>query len=750
MVENFRFSTVANMWLLQQFPLCRFSGDLGGGACSSSRASSVRDAPSGVTVDERGADLSSPEMLKSLAKKLDLHHPSGAESSSASSNPAIPESSSSELWKGRTPHLSSPPLRRRGSGGRSSSDLVVNCKQQQQDSNGASPDSRAGGANGSASPGSVVSPGSAGSSNKPPIFPAPDRSSNGLKIALKKTTEGASPSFLRGGSHGGEAAAAGAANGGGEVPAFMKEFAGVVRRRSAATAPAGFNPNEPAPPRPADSSARPHSAILPGRKLSAAAAATVSPEMPRHSSSSSSRRRSDFMMKYEQLANRASEALSMVEAMEAADKEETAPPQYDASPLSPEPEDVEFDEEEVLKTCQNFLKDYDDSKRRKSLTMAEPPVPKPRGSIAKTPNCQEVSFKSTRRVSSSMLGSAGGSPTPSIRNRSSSLTLLDNRAPRTSSAPGHSRGAGEEAEFVLKPILKKSSEDLDKVYYSEHRPVPILKNKDSSDSAVAAAPAVMSSGFVGGATSGVGGSVGGGILKKKSADDGQPRPDHIRIRSPSPDSSGRAPRPILRSRNNSTCDERMSSPEPAAIQSILKRRSSTEDLDLDPASRSSPEPQGILKRKYSSANTSGSHTPESTDGSGGRPISSILKRGQQQQQQHQGSSLEDVEFSSERIKSILKKKQFSTDDELEDQGFSSAHERPRSILKSRKSEESLSPLSDPNEGAGGGVLVVANAARKSPGGGGEFEPRPILKHKDSREDLASGSRSRTLSPTSHE
>ena len=59
-------------------------------------------------------------------------------------------------------------------------------------------------------------------------------------------------------------------------------------------------------------------------------------------------------------------------------------------------------------------------------------------------------------------------------------------------------------------------------------------------------------------------------------------------------------------------------------------------------------------------------------------------------------------------------------------------------------------MSDPNEASS----LAASAARKSPASGAtaDFEPRPILKHKDSREDLmaATGNRSRTLSPPSHE
>ena len=494
-----------------------------------------------------------------------------------------------------------------------------------------------------------------------------------------------------------------------EVPSFMREFAGVVRRRSGSH----FNPNESAPPKPGDASPtppRPQSAVFPSRKFSASAASSEVPSKPATPPVASSRRKSDFMARYEELAMRANAALSLAENFQSHEK-------FDG-PMSPEPEEVEFNEEEVLKTCKDFLKDYDNSKRRKSLT--EAPVPKPRESL------KTASFV-TKSPNSSMEATP---PIPSLRSRSSSLTLLDKRSP-----PSNISASSRHQTELPKPILKKSSEDLNNFSQVsvDPKPIPILKHKDS-DSSISFNLSVASS------------TTASGILKKKAtAEEGPSRPDHIRIRSPSPDLD-HAPRPILRSRNNSTCDERMSSPEP---QSILKRRSSTEDLDFDTA-RSSPEPQGILKRKYSSAGTSGSHSPESMDG-GYRHISSILKK--------QGS-LEDVDMNDEKIKSILKKRQASTDDELEEVPV----ERPRrSILKSKKSEESLSPLSDPNE-----VVVSTVVTRRAPpihptnvefesngvstpiGANPDVKPRPILKHKESREDIFGGSRSRTLSPSNDE
>ena len=47
---------------------------------------------------------------------------------------------------------------------------------------------------------------------------------------------------------------------------------------------------------------------------------------------------------------------------------------------------------------------------------------------------------------------------------------------------------------------------------------------------------------------------------------------------------------------------------------------------------------------------------------------------------------EEEEWMEPKPKSILKKKQWSTDDELDDRS-----DRPKSILKSRRSEESISP-----------------------------------------------------------
>ena len=155
-------------------------------------------------------------------------------------------------------------------------------------------------------------------------------------------------------------------------------------------------------------------------------------------------------------------------------------------------------------------------------------------------------------------------------------------------------------------------------------------------------------------------------------------------------------------------------------------------------SRSSPEPppaavvHGILKRKLSLGNSS----PDQCIVAGA--VSSILKKSAGASSSRHGS-LEDLTSGSnpppDGIKSILKKRhQNSTDDELEqviyfqkcnltsfflNHYLSQDQELPRSILKSRRSEESLSPLSDdcvpmiPSGGAGAsGSMTGMSVFRK--------------------------------------
>ena len=155
-------------------------------------------------------------------------------------------------------------------------------------------------------------------------------------------------------------------------------------------------------------------------------------------------------------------------------------------------------------------------------------------------------------------------------------------------------------------------------------------------------------------------------------------------------------------------------------------------------SRSSPEPpHSILKRKLS-VGSLGSHSPE---GSliGGSGFSSILRKKSHSQHSSCQGSLEDLSCEGEKIRSILKKRStVSTDDELVD----SCHERPKSILKGRRSEESLSPLSDPSD------PVFRN--RSDPDNPSN-SIRPILKQRDSREEFSpvhegQGRREKSSSP----
>jgi hypothetical protein len=169
----------------------------------------------------------------------------------------------------------------------------------------------------------------------------------------------------------------------------------------------------------------------------------------------------------------------------------------------------------------DFLKDYDKSKQRRSLdagVAASPPVPKPR---------QFVASGNTSSAAADLLSTE--SPKPSLRTRSSSLTIHDKRSGPEDVVQAESNATDDRVvvghrTVLPKPILKKSSEDL--------KPVPILKNRVDTDSAQATASSSTSS-------SSGSGSVAGGILKRKSVTDSgnettASRPDHVRIRSPSP------------------------------------------------------------------------------------------------------------------------------------------------------------------------------------------------------------------------
>ena len=219
-----------------------------------------------------------------------------------------------------------------------------------------------------------------------------------------------------------------------------------------------------------------------------------------------------------------------------------------------------------------FLPNFQNSSQQRTT-----PIPKPRQFISGRPLSEP--------------------PKPSVRTRSSSLTLHD----KTNEQPvadlldvvhhhPHHKVLDQNPVFP-KPILKKSSDDI-----SVGR--PILKRKDSENSLVI--PATSGSLAVttsGGSTSTVVSSgsvtVGGSMssdqvksglkssLKRKSVtktdDNSLPttsKPDHVRIRSPSPDLELRPTSGILRSRNSSLGEEEFP-------QSILKRRNSQDDLIMD-------------------------------------------------------------------------------------------------------------------------------------------------------------------------
>ena len=250
-----------------------------------------------------------------------------------------------------------------------------------------------------------------------------------------------------------------------------------------------------------------------------------------------------------------------------------------------------------------------------------------------------------------------------------------------------------EGDEKLKPILKKSTEDLGE----SHKFPSILKTRDDF------------------------GYFQSNLLKSK--------PDHVRIQSPSFDCSEniriRSPSPDF---DNESTDQngdlvveesQSQSPGPE-VSSILKnryRRASADSISLSMEGDEDEGRGGILKMRRKASFGSGCHSPESRDEStksilkkssrnSSRTCSrsgsteeldlestkSILKSNRSSRTCSRSGSQEelDLDFDDEwdpKPKSILKKKPGSTDDELEDQ--------PKSILKSRRSEESLSPTSEP-------------------------------------------------------
>ena len=345
-----------------------------------------------------------------------------------------------------------------------------------------------------------------------------------------------------------------------DLPPFMKEF--VLRRQQSHS-----STSTPEAAKRRITQSRPQSAFIPRR--SSSAQAEQSPDSSSASPRSDpNRRRSDFVSRYESLLNRCQAATKAVDELDllrlqksSANTSKNENEDVNVEDVidvddGDEDESVDFNEEEVLQRCQEFQKDYQERKSKKKQV----PVPKPRKSITGRPLSEP--------------------PKPSVRTRSSSLTLHDKNTNNTtdSNTDLELQSKVNENPVFPKPILKKSSDDI-----SFAR--PILKRKDSESSLLANNPTSSSSG--GASASVVSGIVtasgsgqsthGGGILKRKSVTDNDnaipsiPKPDHVRIRSPSPDLDLR---PILRSRNSSLGEEEFP-------QSILKRRNSQDDLIMD-------------------------------------------------------------------------------------------------------------------------------------------------------------------------
>ena len=534
---------------------------------------------------------------------------------------------------------------------------------------------------------------------------------------------------------------------------FSRELDKVKRRRS-------FNPNEAAPPRPTDLT-RPHSVY----RMENQNNNRVQDQPDTNNKTDKERRKSDFLSRYEELTCKAALAIKSVDQIVAKDRnnennrnEGNVHPLLD-SPLTPEVESVEFNEEEVLKTCQDFLEDYDRSKTR-----GPGPIPAPRLSLT-----NRVAFPSARhrpasnnlkREDGDVLEVARRPPTnhlsrededlleaaqeKSFWETSSVFEKLDNVNPeafdskiirtRSSSLTIH-----DKSEEKIKPILKKSTEDL-----AEHNKFPsILKTRDDFG------------------------------LNSKTKHEG--KSEHVRIRSPSCDRNEhvriRSPSPDFENETIDLCDDdgRSSSPEVPSILKARFRRTSVDGITFDDLNDG--EPQSILKRKSSFG--SGSHSPEGnsentrsilkkSSRNSSRTCSrsgsieeldvestkSILKsRNSSRTCSRSGSQEEldldfDDDWETSRPKSILKKKSGSTDDELD--------ERPKSILKSRRSEESLSPSSDLIDTPSHSILrdgrsssgtrqssiisdneeILVISGRNSPLLTEEAVRRPILKNRD--------------------
>ena len=441
------------------------------------------------------------------------------------------------------------------------------------------------------------------------------------------------------------------------------------------------------------------------------------------------RRKSDFLSRYEELTCKAALAIKSVDQIVKLDRKpqefknnENNRNELNTQPLdSPITPEVEFNEEEVLRTCQDFLEDYD--RRAGQARQPAVPVPAPRLSLtaARTefPSQQHCPVaRQLSREDEQLLQAAQGKSF--WENQSENLfekidnvnpEVFDSKIIRTRSS---SLTIHDKSEEKIKPILKKSTEDL-----AEHNKFPsILKTRDD---------------FGLNQKSKVEGKCEHVRIQSPSFD----RNDHIRIRSPSPDFE----QEIIDIEDDDELlfNDRSSSPE---IPSILKnrfRRTSVDAISIEELQQDSEEPQSILKRKASFG--SGSHSPEgnsehtksilkssrkssrnssrtcsrsgSTEELDLESTKSILKSRNSSRTCSRSGSQEELdldledEWESNRPKSILKKKQGgSTDDELEDHRDPA---RPKSILKSRRSEESLSPHSCEltEQGGGAGILLTA-------------------------------------------
>nr|CAD7438072.1 unnamed protein product [Timema bartmani] len=210
--------------------------------------------------------------------------------------------------------------------------------------------------------------------------------------------------------------------------------------------------------------------------------------------------------------------------------------------------------------------------------------------------------------------------------------------------------------------------------HNNHMPVSILKRKTSKDEAVSSSPVTFSPSVIEPTSSR---SKRQGILKKRASLD---ESEVMRRRSCSPDianfgtDEGSDFKPILRYHRRSSLEElvrRTQSPDPHP-HSILKRKTSREDGEIEERTSCSPEPQGILKRK--------SFTGSSSCGNSNSPhvsiAASVIAAAA-------GIDPTDILDNSEHMRPILKKKSSSEDSGTADL----MSEVPRPILKKKPSIE---------------------------------------------------------------